>query len=217
MVTLAQQSLHALIKSGAKIDYDEPVIRDQLFSVKMTRDSHLARIRKLKVDTSDMKHKIYDYANFTNIAKVNYYMIDKLCVDFATELFDRFPWKQATSPSQAVWKEYFHAMYDLIVPDQTDHIGNLIMMYEIVKYHDVIDVPTVPIDIKDTHIHTIKGIIDTLKREQLSAIRMMGDLRFQLNESVRYSTQIQLDIAQSRREMNKLSEEVRMLSEILEY
>jgi hypothetical protein len=216
MASLAHQSLYALVKSGATIDRDDPIIRDQLFSVQMTRTSHLQRIRKLRSKIGKTKTKAHEYSNFRNLPKVNYYMIDTACSDLSTELFDRFTWASIVTPSQAAWKEYFHSVYDLIVPDSNDHIGKLIMMHATLKYHDIIPPPNDPIDPKDTCIHTIKRLLENFKREQVSACKMMGDFDFQIKETVRHATAIQVDIIRMNRELKILSDEVHMFSEILE-
>ena len=79
MATLAQQSLYALVMSGAEIDHNDPVIRDQLFGVQITREDHVRRIRKLRVDINQAKTKAQGYSNFNNISKANYYIINQIC------------------------------------------------------------------------------------------------------------------------------------------
>jgi hypothetical protein len=214
MVTLAHQSLLSLIRSGAKIDYEDPIINDQFFSAGVTFKNHTERVRKLRHELNQFKDKVRRYSNFKNIAKVNYTMIDKVTTSLSSELFDNLRWKDVKTASQAIWKEYFHSVYDLLVPDYSDHIGNLIMANEIIKYHDVIDPPSIPIDPKDTRIHVIKGLLDSLKREQLSVARGLGDIKFQINETNRHTNEIQGDIIRIQREIKMLTDEMAIFSEI---
>jgi hypothetical protein len=134
MVTLGQQSLLALVRSGATIDKSDPVIGDQLYSTNMSRRNHLERIRVLRGDLGRTISRAHQYTNFRNIPKVNYYMTNTVTDELSTHLFDLLPWSSVTTPSQAAWKEYFHALYDLLVTsDGIDHVGGLISVHEIVK------------------------------------------------------------------------------------
>ena len=216
MVTLAQQSLLALVRSGATIDKSDPVICDQLYSTNMSRRNHLERIRVLRSDLGRMISRAHSYTNFRNIPKVNYYMINTVSDEISTHLFDLLPWSSVTTPSQAAWKEYFHALYDLLVPsDRIDHVEALVSAQDIIYYHNVLEVPTVPIDPKDREIHIIKGLFDSLKKEQLNTARIVGDVKFQLNESLRHATHAQMETVRIHNEIRILTDEVKMFSEIL--
>jgi len=143
-------------------------------------------------------------------------MTNTVTDELSTHLFDLLPWSSVTTPSQAAWKEYFHALYDLLVPcDSYDHVGSLINVHDIVKYHDVLDVPTIPIDHKDRELHIIKGLFDSLKKEQLNTLRLVGDVKFQLNESLRHATHAQMETVRIHNEIRILTDEVKIFSEIL--
>jgi len=92
------------------------------------------------------------------------------------------------------------------VIDRSDHVGNLIMMKVITQYHDILQEPECEPDVNDTVIHNLRRMFNDLKREQTIASHMIGDLPFQMKESVRIATEVQLDMNEIHRELKQLSE-----------
>lgn len=190
MTTLSHHALLALLSSGEPVDYEDPVIQDQIFSVKLARKSHTDKIRKLRESVGAKKSLAYKQANFRTMPPVNFYLIDKIVADISTQLFDNFIWECIDTPVQVAWKEYFHSLYELLVLDRTDHIGNIIMTREIVSYHDVLQEPTCQPSPKDVVIFTLRGLFEDLKREQKVRSELIGDIRTHLTDAVRISTQV---------------------------
>lgn len=215
VVTLAHQALLAHVRSGTLLDQSDPVIQDQLFSVRLEKKNHLERMKKIRQDIGQTKSKAYKYANFRGVAPVNYYVIDKLVVEISEQLFDVFTWDTAKTATQSAWKEYFHALYELLVIDRSDHIGNLIMMKAIIGYHNVLEPPTCEPGVNDTVIHNLKRLFAILKVEQVLAARAIGDLNFQIKEGVRMAIEVQSDLSNQHRELRVLGEEVSVFNEIL--
>ena len=101
--------------------------------------------------------------------------------------------------------------------DRSDHVGNLMMMKVITQYHDILQEPECEPDVNDTVIHNLRRMFNDLKREQTIACHMIGDLPFQMKESVRIATEVQLDMNEIHRELKQLSEEMKAFNEILMY
>jgi hypothetical protein len=145
------------------------------------------------------------------------YIVDKIVAEISEQLFDNFIWECIVTPAQTLWKEYFHNLYELLIVDRTDHIGNLIMAYEIIKYHDILDEPTLEPDPKrDTVIFTLKRLFNDLKREQRTIVSVMGDLHLQMKDALRVSMEVQLDLNSLHRQIRVLQGELYMFDEILE-
>lgn len=216
MTSLAHHALLAHIRSGKELDKSDPVIQDQLFSVKLAKKSHLEKMRKLRLDIGTMKSKAYKNANFRGVAPVNYYMIDKTVQEISEQLFDIFTWDTIRTTVQTQWKEYFHSMYELLVIDRSDHFGNLIAIKAIIGYHDILEPPSCEPGVNDTVIHNLKRLFATLKMEQVNAAKAVGDLTFQIREGVRHSIEIQTDLNNIHRELHILGEELRIFNEIIE-
>lgn len=191
--------------------------QDQLFSVRMTKKNHLDAIRKLRADISTKKAQASKHGNFKTIPTVQAYIIDKIVAEISEQLFDNFIWECIVTPAQTLWKEYFHNLYELLVVDRADHIGNLIMSYEIIKYHDVLEEPTLEPDPKrDTVIFTLKRLFNDLKREQRNTVSVMGDLQLQMKDALRVAMEVQLDLNSLHRKVRILQGELYMFDEILE-
>ena len=216
MSSLAHHALLAHIRSGKELDKEDPVIQDQLFSVKLTKKSHLEKMRKIRLDIGTTKSKAYKHANFRGVAPVNYYMIDKLTQEISEQLFDIFTWDTIRTTVQTQWKEYFHSLYELLIIDRSDHIGNLIAIKAIIGYHDILEPPSCEPGTNDTVIHNLKRLFTTLKTEQMNAAKAVGDLTFQIREGVRHSIEIQTDLNDLHREIHILGEELRIFNEIIE-
>ena len=215
MLNLAQEALYALVKSGTKVDMTDPVIRDVIYSIMVTKGYNLKQIQKLRFDIGRAKASARQIANFKKIPSVDYYSVDKVTTQLSVELFDIFTWNRVQTPTQAVWKEYFHSVYDLLVPESSDHIGNLVMAVEIIKYHDVIPKPVEPIDVRDTNLHTIKRLINELKQEQVNIARLVGDLPFHIVSCNRQISDIQVDIVKKQRMVELLQDDMTKLVFIL--
>jgi len=86
------------------------------------------------------------------------------------------------------------------------------MTREIVSYHDVLQEPTCQPSPKDVVIFTLRGLFEDLKREQKVRSELIGDIRTHLTDAVRISTQVQLDLQNIYKELNKLGKEVRVFT-----
>ena len=71
MVTsLAHQAFLAHLKSGIPVDYNDPLIQDQLFSVRMTRKNHMDQLRRLRGEIAAKKAQASKQGNFKTIPTV---------------------------------------------------------------------------------------------------------------------------------------------------
>ena len=210
MTSLVHHSLYALVKSGAILDKEDPVIRDALFSVHKHMTSCKKKIYILRNKIQKNKELATKYVNFKSIPVVDYVELDKIIGELSTELFDNFTWVKVKTTSQAAWKQYFHSVYDLLVPESSDHIGNNIISNEILNYHDVIPKPVKPIAPHDTNLHVINRLMNQLKQEQINIARLIGDLHFHIISCHNNISNIQMDIVNQYSEIHALQQKVDM-------
>ena len=138
-----------------------------------------------------MKHSRY-YMSFANIT-VDYILIDMIVDDLTNELFVAFGWDHINTTHEIKWKEYFHALYDLVVFDHKaiGHASSIMLLRNIAINYEIVREPRCE---KTPQIEKIYNLFKKLKTEHLNVIHFNLDNLFDcLNESVRISTQIQCD------------------------
>lgn len=215
-MSLGHLALLARVKSGEPLDTSDPVIQAQLWAAGFAKKEIQVKIQTLRVDASEKKSTLNKQTSFRDISRVNFYMIDEITKELSEQLFDVFIPEAITSDAQAVWKEYFHELYELLIIDGHDPLVNMIVMREMHKYHDVLDEPTIEPAPTDTVIHNIKRLFGSLKREHLVIRDLYQNLEFQMKESARVSMKVYLDLHTIQAEIQRLSSQVRDLTVLLE-
>lgn len=139
-----------------------------------------------------MKHT-RNYIGFKNI-HVDFLMVDMITDEIADELFVNFDWETIQTKDDIKWKEYFHALYDLVVFDHkaVGHASSLMLLRTIAINYEIIREPRYTP--KSLQVEKIYVLFKKLKTEHLNILHFSIDNLFErLNESTRVLTQIQCD------------------------
>jgi hypothetical protein len=114
MLSLRHLALDAHIKTGVKYNGNDVVIEDVIFDVEQLKDKLEKKIEDLQEDfkfTQEVKN-----SKNQNFSKKFWKLIEEI----STELFDEFSYSDvATTGGEVEWKEYFHIVYDTVIPDES--------------------------------------------------------------------------------------------------
>tara|TARA_B110000285_G_scaffold134770_1_gene151051 strand:- start:405 stop:1016 length:612 start_codon:yes stop_codon:yes gene_type:complete len=114
MTTLQHTALDTLIKVGHKYDGENVIIENVIFEVDQLRQS-----LQIELDDNNEEYKFLQqlknkksHSNYT--AKMS-----QITSEISRELFDVFSYSEAiTSYEEVDWKEYFHCVYDHVIPEE---------------------------------------------------------------------------------------------------
>ena len=218
MVSLAHMCLLTLLKSQP-YDDSNPVIIDQVYDVYKYYTENKRQINVLRTRIKKAKNKVHSTSGL-KIVELDLDNMDTVIHELTHELFDVFNWNMVKTKKQAIWKEYFHSLYDLLVGDyDNDHPSNVILAREIVRYHDVLNVPD-ELDYNNKmypHIANINDLFNKLKYEQVVVSNNLKNVKHVLRDIQSSSTDIQCRIIEYQTEMRKLEHENSMYSQILKW
>lgn len=113
MLSLRHLALDALIGTGAHYDGDDVIIEDVIFEADRLKDRVEREIKDLKGQFAFIQEiKNSRVQHFPN-------RFWRLVDEISIELFDEFNYSDATTTDEDVeWKEYFHNVYEIVVPDE---------------------------------------------------------------------------------------------------
>ena len=100
-----------------------------------------------------------------------------------------------------------------------DHPSNIILAREIVRYHNVLNVPK-ELDYSDKmypHIANINDLFNKLKSEQVEISNILKNVKHVLRDIQSSSTEIQYKIIEYQTETRKLEYENNVYSQILKW
>jgi hypothetical protein len=218
MVSLAHMCLLKILETQ-NCDLENPIVADQVFGAEMNYGANKHTIVRLKTKITRTKRKVHNMCGMKNL-NLDLSEIDKLSVKLARELFDIFNWNIIKTKKQAEWKEYFHDLYDLIIGDyDNDHTGNLILAREIVRYHDVLEVPS-EISYHDKlypHIASISELFNKIKKEQVKISDELSELKNIMRQNQRIQTDLQYKIIIYQSELKQLEMENNMYKKIIRW
>ena len=158
MVSLQHITLDTLIKAGHKYDGMNTVIENVIFEVEQSRQMMIIEVDDLQEEYKLLK-KIKDREMCSNYSQKFYNIID----DISTELFDDFLHSENIETDiQVEWKEYFHCVYDAVVPVECEPYNKLIWTI----------IPSPPKDL-DTN-DKLYPLVTSIKRK-FDALRKEGD------------------------------------------
>jgi hypothetical protein len=158
MVSLQHIALNAFIDTGAKYDGMNTVIENAIFEIEQLRHKVSIEIGDLQEEYKILK-KIKDAEVYSNRSQKFYNIID----DISTELFDDFLYSESIeTDGQVEWKEYFHCLYDAVVPDDREPYDKLIWT--------IVPSPPKELDTNDK----MYPLVTSIKRK-FEALRKEGD------------------------------------------
>ena len=164
MVTLQHLAVNALVQSGCKYDGSDVIVEDVVFEVDQLRTGIHLEIGKLK-DEYKLLQITKTEQSYSGTTKI----FDRLKADISVELFDEFTYSYTTTLDEVKWKEYFHCIYDQVVPEDMIPYNNRI--WEIL--------PPPPEDL-DANSHGWR-LINSIKTK-FAQLRAEGDKATPLNE-----------------------------------
>jgi hypothetical protein len=217
MVSLAHTCLLTLLKSQPYND-SNPVVIDQVYDVQKYYTENKRQINVLRTRIKKAKNKVHSTSGLKTV-ELDFDNMETVIYELTHELFDVFNWNIVKTKKQAIWKEYFHSLYDLLVGDyDNDHPSNVILAREIVRYHDVLKEPV--IDYSDKmypHISNINDLFNKLKYEQVVISNNLKNVKHVLRDVQCELTDIQFRIIEYQTEMRKLEHENNMYSQIIKW
>ena len=218
MVSLAHTCLLTLLKSQP-YDDSNPVIIDQVYDVNKYYTENKRQINKFRNLIKKAKNRVHSMSGLKPV-ELDFDNMDTFINELTHELFDVFNWNIVKTKKQAIWKEYFHSLYDLLVGDyDNDHPSNIILAREIVRYHNVLNVPK-ELDYSDKmypHIANINDLFNKLKSEQVEISNILKNVKHVLRDIQSSSTEIQYKIIEYQTETRKLEYENNVYSQILKW
>ena len=155
MVTLQHRSVDALIQSGLKYDGNNVVIENVIFEVDQLKD-----ILKIEIDDLNEEYKILQKIKNKKVLKLSE-KFEKIVSEISKELFDDFTYVDSINTFEEVeWKEYFHCLYDHMIPDETSPFNP--------RTWETLPVPPKELDSKSkcwSIVNSLKRKFDALKNE----------------------------------------------------
>jgi hypothetical protein len=180
-------AVQAHVRSGAVYDATDPIMNNVMFDINKLWYYANDKIRALEVQVDNLRRNILRSTNFKTISAPNVDTYDSLAYEFADILFDDITYDRITTKNQIEWKEYFHAVYDLVVfPYIHDHTHFLQMVNELYKYFDVLKPPEKQLDPGDPLYVDATACMDLLRKMKSEYKTMMvPKLAEKLNNDVR--------------------------------
>lgn len=112
MVTLQHLAVNALVQGGCKYDGSDVIVEDVVFEVDQLRAGIHLEIGKLK-DEYKLLQITKTEQSYSGTTK----LFDRLKAEISVELFDEFTYSYTTTLDEVKWKEYFHCIYDQVIPE----------------------------------------------------------------------------------------------------
>jgi enoyl-[acyl-carrier-protein] reductase (NADH) len=199
MLSLRHLALDAHIGTGAKYDGGDMAIEHVIFEVDQLKDRLEKEIEDLQEDFKfTQKIKNSKVQNFSN-------KFWKLTEEISAELFDDFSYSGvASTDGEVEWKEYFHTVYDAVVPDDRQ-----------VYIHQVWDVlPEPPCELDSNNrcwplMRSIQNKFDQLKIE--------GGKVDTLTHILNYQTNLGKEMISLKKEITEKSKTLSLYYRILEW
>jgi len=172
MSSLQHHSIDALIQSGFKYDGNNMVIENVIFEVDQLKTKVEKEIEDLQEDYKFLQ-KVKNKQSYSNVSQKFYDLIEYI----SKELFDDFTYSESTTSHEEVeWKEYFHCVYEHVVPDATQPHNNRIW--------EILPEPPTDLNMNYTRwplINSIKNNFVRLKVESKKSQSLKEVLHTQIN------------------------------------
>lgn len=171
MLSLRHLALDAHIDTGVKYDGSNTVIEDVIFEVDQLRD-HLED----DIDDLQEEFKVLQKTKNSKVRQDFSPRFWRIIDEISRELFEEFSYSEMiTTDCEVEWKEYFHHVYDAVVPEDRQPYNNLVWTI----------LPKPPHDLDDTYrcwpvIKSIRGKFSILEAEAIKASTSLDVLKFQV-------------------------------------
>lgn len=207
MLDLSQKALFTFSQTNV-CDTEHPVVMDQVFGVQMQYMSNKKKLNSLKHRIKKLTCRVHAVSGFKTV-NLDVDKADKIITRMTHELFDVFTWNRVQTALQASWKEYFHMMYDLLVHNEGDHAGDVVIARAVVKYHDILVAPE-HIPHNDTMypvVASLSHLFAELKASQVETRKSLKNVGDKLREVHAQNTEVQHIIIALKREQKELEDD----------
>lgn len=197
-MNLQMIALEKLVKSGAPVDLEDPVVKNVMHDVEkafLYLDSKLGlfrtRVLKLHDRVRDAKFKLPDMSEYNDIR----HEIEEI-------LFDDF---DCETPEQVAWREYFMGLYNIVIIPRVDNYAIAILLVDVLKYYDVL-VPPKILDVNDELYVNSRALVDYFRilREINTVLVKNFDIKEAFLEHVKKETETRTDYLEARRRLDEL-------------
>ena len=200
MTTLQHRAVDVLIHSGVKYEGNNVIIENVIFEVDQLRQT-------LQVEIEDCKEEYKLLQKVKNNKACQSMTINflKLIDEISEELFDTFTYSEATTSYEEVeWKEYFHCLYDTVIPEEKQPYNNRIW--------ETLPEPPSDLDMKSPRwaiVNSIKNKYEKLKIE--------GDKISTLNDILKEQTYLGKEMISLKKEIIQMNKTLAVYNRIIEW
>lgn len=141
MLSLRHQALVTLMESGQPFKHGDPLYEDMIWETEMMRmslEKKHKQLQKRQKAISKTLNRSRDRHVNDDIDQIE--LMDTISV----LLFDEFTYLNGVEPNEVPWKEYFHAVYDIVMSDAPGVVSNARNVYESTKLYKKIQRPIEP-------------------------------------------------------------------------
>ena len=193
-------SLQFLALEQMQKPYDDsiPQIRDMLFDVHgylLDLDHEIQKNRK-------SLHFLRERFMRLKLEEPDLFLYNGIRDGIEFVLFDSFT---CTTSNHIKWKEYFHNLYNLVIIPRTDRYASNILLFELLKYYDILKAPDVPVEYGDPNHHKVYYLIDAFRRLKAAHGQLVNG--FDIIEKFREHMRLQTEYRTEYFEAKKLHDE----------
>ena len=140
-MSLRHQALVTLMESGQPFEHGDPLYENMIWEsemMKMNLEKKYNQLYRRHKAISKTLNKSRNRCANENNEQIE--MMDTISV----MLFDEFTYLYGVAPNEVPWKEYFHAVYDVVMSDEPGIVSNARNIYESIKLYKKIQRPVEP-------------------------------------------------------------------------
>lgn len=194
MLSLRHQALATLMESGQPFKHGDPLYEDMIWETEMMKMNLEKKYKQLKSRHKAISKTLYKSRNcVVNGDNEQTELMDTISV----MLFDEFSYMNGIEDNEVPWKEYFHAVYDVIMTDDDGVVSHARNIYESTKLYKKIQRPDEPQTPRVREID--EAIIEYMNIQK--RLRSKIDLRVIMNKDLVDCTEVGRALADVCRQM----------------
>ena len=207
MLSLRHMSLVSLMDSGAQFKHGDPLYEDIIWEAENMRLELSKKMRRMK------KRHVAVTKRFNEFSIENTIDFD-LHDMIGVELFDKFSYRAGIEQIEVPWKEYFHVVYDLIVPNA--EVGAFVDVHSLKDYADTrryFEMIEPPSDTPPTQ--RVRHIYSLLKQYTRSMDDI--DIKGMIGQYMYTKTEIGRSICDINRHINEIAAKLDVYTRIVDW
>lgn len=150
-------ALEQLIKVGVPYDDTCPQVINILFDTRLALVNIEEDIHKKQKALAHLHRKFTSLRPYT--PDLTYY--NTILEEIENTLFDSF---ESYTINHIQWKEYFHCLYNLVTIPRTDRYTTIILLKELLKYYEVLNIPVKMLEPEDPMSHVVHDLLTCFRR-----------------------------------------------------